>query len=239
VCLSAKSQPNLSSNHDEQNKSSENLISDPKPNLSEENQQNLDFSNRRGEFHANFMKVQNHLGMANNIRRLQIDAVLKKCKSKFFKSVHLVLKNCLRCKVDRLPQNFITDIRIETNKNYMSMSILSIYQSFGFFKNMDELFENNMVRPEKKELLREFLVLNFKDAFESYLAAEQYQRDYENTREENENLAILFDYTCKIFTQYYSLSKGNKQQKRRGSKNKNAISVVMEEKNEKHEKHEN
>ena len=202
-------------------KAPENLISNSTPEFQEENMNNFNFSDRRVEFHANFMEVQNHLGMANNIRRLQIDAVMKKCKSKFFKSVHTVLKNCLRCKVERLPQKFITDIRIDTNKNFLPLNILSIYQHFGFFRNMDELFENKMVRPEKKTLLKEFISQTFKALFEAYLTSEQYQRDYEITREENENLAILFDYTCKIFTEYYFTSKTNNMHLRRTGKYKN------------------
>jgi hypothetical protein len=217
VCVSAKNQTILS----DQEKNDENLISSIKNEIQEENTRNLDFPNRRGEFHANFMNVQNHLGMANNLRRLQIDAVLKKCKSKFFKSVHIVLKTCLKCRVDRLPQKFITDIRIETNKKFMPMTILSIYQHFGFFLNMDQLFERNMVRDEKKSLLREFMSQTFKVLFETYLTSEQYQRDYDTTREENENLAVLFDYTCKIFTQYYTTLKGNNLYVRRTGKSEN------------------
>jgi len=198
-----------------QEKGIENLISQSRQEFLGKNQRNLNFSNRRGEFHYNFIKIQDHLGMANNKRRLQIDAVLKKCKSKFFKTVHSVLKICLRCQVERLPQKFITDIRIETNKKFMPMTILSIYQNFGFFRNMEKLFDNNTVRPDKKSLLREFLSQNFKFLFETYLQSEHYQRDYYFTCEENENLAILFYYTCKIFTQYYTTSKGNNLHRRR------------------------
>ncbi len=202
--------PNKQSFKDEgQGKAHEIVISLSKHEILKENQRFLDYPNRRGEYHYNFMKIQSLLGMTNNIRKLQIDAVLKKCKSKFFKSVHKVLKCCLKCQVLRLPQNFITDIKIDTNKKFMSMTILSVYQNFGIFQNMDELLEGKMVRPEKKSLLKEFLSQTFKVLFEAYLTSEQYQRDYEETREENENLAILFDYTCKIFTLYYTNSKGN------------------------------
>jgi hypothetical protein len=111
------------------------------------------------------------------------------------------------------------------------MSILSVYQNFGFLLNMEELFQNQMVRPDKKSLLREFLSQNFKFLFETYLTSEQYQRDYELTREENENLAVLFDYTCKIFTQYYTTSKGNNLHKsRKANTKKQIISEDIQEK---------
>jgi hypothetical protein len=81
-------------------------------------------------------------------------------------------------------------------------------------------------------LLKEFISQTFKDLFETYLTSEQYQRDYDITREENENLSVLFDYTCKIFTQYYTTSKSNNMHLRRAGKFKNdSLNGSIQEKN--------
>jgi hypothetical protein len=167
---------------------------------------------RRHGFHANFLNLKTYLGMKTNVRKTQIDSVLKKSKSKFFKSIHQVLKKCIRCKIERLPQNFITNIKIDCNKNYLSKSILQMYQAHGALKNLESLIEQNLVRPENKTLLKEFLNLTFKEAFELYTKSEQYLRDYQNIRDkEDDNFAILFDYSSKIFIDYFAVSKGNKQ----------------------------
>jgi hypothetical protein len=93
----------------------------------------------------------------------------------------------------------------------MNRTILQIYQEHGVLTNIDDLFSRNIVRPEKKNLLRDFLNFNFRDAYESYITSQQYLRDYEHIREkESDNFAVLFNYISRIFVQYYTFSKGNK-----------------------------
>jgi hypothetical protein len=163
-------------------------------------------------FHANFLKLKMHLKMKMNVRKTQIDSLLKKCKSKFFKSIHQVLKKCFLCKIKKLPQNFITNIKIDCNKNFMSKSIVQIYQAHGAFKNIDLVFQQGTVKKDKKILLEEFLNLTFNQAFECYTKSEQYLRNYESIKEKDgDKIAILFDFVSKIFTRYFTLSKGNKQ----------------------------
>jgi hypothetical protein len=155
--------------------------------------------------------LKNHLSIPASQRKNQIDSLLKKCKSKCFKSIHEVLKKCFKLKIQRLPQNFITNIKIEFNKNYMNKTILQIYQQHGQLNNIDEIIFKNLIRQEKKDLIIEFLNMTFRDAYKFYLNSQQYLRDYDNIQEkECQNFAILFNYISKIFLEYYTLSKGNR-----------------------------
>jgi hypothetical protein len=168
-------------------------------------------STRGHGLHANFLKLKMHLKMKMNVRKTHIDSLLKKCKSKFFKSIHQVMKKCFLCKIKKLPQSFITNIKIDSNKIFMSKSIVQIYQTHGGLKNIYP-FQQDTVKKEKKILLEEFLNLTFNQAFECYTKSEQYLRDYDSIKEkEGDKIAILFDFVSKIFTRYFTLSKGNKR----------------------------
>ena len=46
-------------------------------------------------------------------RKTHIDSLLKKVKSKCLKAIHEVLKSCVNLIVGRLPQLFITNIKID------------------------------------------------------------------------------------------------------------------------------
>jgi hypothetical protein len=166
----------------------------------------------RGQsFHASFLKLKKHLEMEMNVRKTQIDSLLKKCKSKFFKSIHVVLKKCFLFKLNKLPQNFITNIKIERNKKFMSDSLLQIYQAHGFLRDIDLLLPEDIVKKEKRINLKEFLNLSFTQAFDTYTKSEQFLRDYQSIKEKDGfKIAILFDFVSKIFINYFTFSKGNK-----------------------------
>ena len=51
-------------------------------------------------------------------RKSHIDSLLKKCKGKFFKTIHEIMNMSLNIIVKRLPQKFITNITIEYNQKY-------------------------------------------------------------------------------------------------------------------------
>jgi hypothetical protein len=149
--------------------------------------------------------------MPEMTRKTQIDSLLKKCKSKCFKTIHDALRKCLKCKIDRLPQEFITNIKIDFNKTYMNKSILQIYKEYNIIKSVDDIFEKNLILEDKKEYFKDFFNLSFKDSYELYITSRQYLKDYEDIAEkECENFAILYNYISRIFVQYYTFSKGNR-----------------------------
>ena len=161
-------------------------------------------------FNARYSILKKNLDVPADERKTQIDSLLKKSNSKFFKSVHLALKKCLKCQVDRLPQKFITNIKIQFVKKYLEKTIFLIYKENCDSREFDEEFIRNNVREDKKELLNEFLSMTFSEAFEFYITSQHYVKDYESIREkEGDKVAVLFNYISKIFIEYYTLSKGN------------------------------
>jgi len=139
-----------------------------------------------------------------------MDSLLKKCKSKVFKTIHEALKKCLTIKLPRLPQKFITNIKIDFNKIYLEKTILEIYSEHNIIPSVEDFQNKQYLIEDKIDVFRDFLALTFKDVYEFYLNSKQYVKDYYNIgQREGENFAVLFNYISKVFIQYYIKSKGN------------------------------
>ena len=63
-----------------------------------------------------------------------IDSLLKKSKIKCL--IHEVLKLSLNLLIEKLPQNFITNIKIDFNKKYLAKSIGEIIMNINYFPHM-------------------------------------------------------------------------------------------------------
>lgn len=165
---------------------------------------------KRKDIHNNFCLLKQQLNHESFQRKTQIDSLLKKCKSKVFRTIHQALKNCLRVKLERLPQNFITNINIEFNKDCLNKTIYEIYNTHNLIGNIDNLLENKKVFEDKILLFKNFLSLTFKEIFEFYLSSKQYIKDFEYIKKrEGEGFAILFNYVSKVFVPYFEKFKGN------------------------------
>ena len=86
-------------------------------------------------------------------RKNHIDSLVKKAKSKFLKGIYEGLKYCLNSYINRLPQKFIINTKIEYNKKYLNMTVEDIYSEFKLLPTVDVMIENNMVQKDKKDLL--------------------------------------------------------------------------------------
>jgi hypothetical protein len=171
---------------------------------------------KRRSMHASFMFLKKELKLENFKRKTQIDSLLKKCKSKAFRTIHEALRNCLKAKLARLPQAFITNIKIDFNKKYLDTTILDIYKENGVITSVEDYKEKDFIVEDKFDVFKNFLSLTFKDVFESYITSKQYIKDYHHIKDrEGEGFAILFNFISKIFIQYYTKSKGNKHKGRK------------------------
>lgn len=174
------------------------------------------FTRKRKTIHATFLLLKKKLNLENFMRKTQIDSLLKKCKSKAFRTIHEALKKCLKVKLPRLPQPFITNIKIDFNKVHLEKSIYEIYREYKIIPSVEEFIEKKYLYEDKINLFKDFLNLTFRDVFEYYINSKQYVKDYNHIVErEGEPFAILFNYISKIFVQYYLKSKGNKHKKNR------------------------
>lgn len=171
---------------------------------------------KRKLIHQNFMLLKHKLNLKTFMRKTQIDSLLKKCKSKAFKSIHEAIKKCLKVKLPRLPQNFITNIKIDFNKTYLDKKIIDIYQENNIIESFDFLVNHNLIHANKEYTLKVFLNLKLKEVIEYYINSKQYIRDYLHIyKREGEKFATLFDFIAHIFIQYYTKSKGNKPKRMR------------------------
>lgn len=169
-------------------------------------------SKRIPSIHEHFIKLKTELNLNEHLRKTQIDSLLKKCKSKLFKSIHNSINKCIHNGLTRLPQQFITNIKIEINKYYLQQSILTIYADNKVFTSISEL---NVVKGMEK-YLKTFLNMKLIEVFEYYIHSKQYLHDYNRIyKREGEKFAMLFHFIAHVFVDYYTLSKGNRPKRRR------------------------
>ena len=95
----------------------------------------------------------------DNIRKKHIDIIIKKVKIKLFKGIHETLKYCLNININRLPQNFINNIKIEYNRQYLGKTITEIYLEFSILPPIKEILENKKIKKENTEILILFMNL--------------------------------------------------------------------------------
>ena len=94
---------------------------------------NSTFNQKRNFIFQRFIQLKQELKLIKHIRKTQIDSLLKKLKSKLFKTIHNAIKHCIDSHLSNLPQLFITNIKIGTNKYYLTQIILSIYNEHNVF----------------------------------------------------------------------------------------------------------
>jgi hypothetical protein len=184
--------------------------------ISPVNQESNFYRNQRGinksnSFHSEFLQFQHSLGFRKPLRKLRIDSVLKKCKSKMFKAVqeavNLLLN--LNCKVNRLPQEFITNININYNKRYLDKSLSFIYEEFKLISKIEENIWDQKIE-EKKKLLGRLLQMTYRQAYQAFLNSERFKIDLISmVKREGGKYARLYNYVCQIFIPYFQLGKGN------------------------------
>lgn len=139
-------------------------------------------------------------------------------KSKFFRAINKCLNTCFKNKPDqkvkRLPQSFITNIKINFNKNYLPKKLIEIYNEYNV---IEETFikDDGVFRGENKKILAlEILHMNYGELITAYISSQQFIEDKISISErEGEKLCKLFNFTAENFRDYYSESKGNKSLK--------------------------
>ena len=147
-----------------------------------------------------------------NMRKNRIDCIIKKVKSKFFKAIHETIKYCVNLNINRLPQYFITNIKIEYNKIYFNKTLEQLYTAFKILPSLNELLEKNLIKKGKKELFVILMTNSLKDVYKYYLSSELYKYyKLDIKKKEGEHIDKLYDYIAKNICQYFLYNKGNKK----------------------------
>ena len=161
-------------------------------------------------FYSSFKNLKEKYGL-NNRRRNRIDCIIKKVKARYLKSIHEAIKYCVNLYIHRLPQNFITNIKIDCNRIYFNKTIEQIYTEFNILPSSDELIKRNLIKKDKKEMLLMLMKSPLKDIYKCYLSSELYKYDKMYLRQkEGEKLSKLFDYIAKNILRYFLYSKGKR-----------------------------
>jgi hypothetical protein len=143
----------------------------------------------------------------DNLRKNHIDIIIKKVKIKLFKGIHEVLKYCLNININRLPQNFINNIKIEYNRQYLDKTISEIYLEFSILPSLKEILENKMIKKEKTEILILFMNSSLIDIIKIYLSSNLFVYDKKKLqRKSGLNDAILFDFVANNICDYFQYS---------------------------------
>ena len=144
----------------------------------------------------------------NNKRKNRIDCIIKKVKTKYLNAIHESIKFCVNLFIHRLPQNFITNIKIEYNKLYLNKTVEQIYTEFKILPSLNELIEQNLIKKGKKELLIILMNNSLKDIYKYYLSSQLYIYDRMYIKnKEGENVAKLYDYIAQNICQYFLYNK--------------------------------
>ena len=179
---------------------SQNFIENPKKNCS------------RKEINGFYSKIK-FLRKKYNIkksRKNHIDSLVKKAKSKFLKGIYEGLKYCLNSYINRLPQKFIINTKIEYNKKYLNLTVEEIYSEFKLLPTLDVMIESNMVQKDKKDLLYLLMKTKLKDIYKLYISSDLYL--YEKKKIEKKSgpgVAQLYDFVATNICEYFLLNKGN------------------------------
>ena len=181
-------------------------------------------NNKIISLYSTFKFLKEKYGLKNT-RKNRIDCIIKKVKTKYLQAIHEAIKYCVNLFIQRLPQYFITNIKIEYNKMYLNKTIEQIYTEFKILPSLKEIIEKNLIRKGKKEFLVVLMSTTLKEIYQYYLSSQLYIYYRKCIRKkEGEKVAKLYDYIALNICEYFLYNKGNKKKNNINNlKNKNNI----------------
>ena len=141
-------------------------------------------------------------------RKSHIDSLLKKCKGKFFKTIHEIMNRCLTIVVKRLPQYFITNINIEYNKKYFEKTVIQIYQEFNNFPEYNTFKEKNIIKPSREKLFSQFCNYSLDNLYDIYCQSQRFRNELNDVNiQEGKRIGLLYEFVALNFSAYYKYGK--------------------------------
>ena len=155
--------------------------------------------------YSTFKYLKEKYGIKNK-RKNRMDCIIKKAKTKFLNAIHDTIKFCVNLKINKLPQYFISNIKIE----YKTLE--EIYKEFNIIPSINELIDKNVIKKSNKELFIKLMNSSLKDIYKCYLSSDlyKYYRMY-IVKKEGENSAKIYDYIANNICKYFIYNKGNKK----------------------------
>ncbi len=166
-------------------------------------------------------------------RKSHIDSLLKKCKGKFFKTIHEIMNLSLNIVVKRLPQKFITNITIEYNQKYLKKNIIQIYQDFNLLPDYDTLKEKGLIKTNKKQPFEQFCTYNLMNLYNIYLESQRYFNEINEVKKhDGRRIGLLYQFVSKNFCNYFENNKPHMVKTKEEFKENNNINHNINKNNE-------
>ena len=133
-------------------------------------------------------------------RNIHIDSILKKCKSKFYKAVNDCIKKCLKLRIKKVPQTFITNISIRYNRQFLEYTIYELYQILNLIPfPIETILQKEYCLQSKVSFFKYLLLSRIDDLYSIYIKSKRYKKDIKLMKKKKEhNLHIYINSSPKI-----------------------------------------
>jgi hypothetical protein len=149
-------------------------------------------------------------------RKMDRDCIHKKIKARLFKFVKDKMKVLILPELSNLkiPQNIISDVTFNFNKDLLNRTIQSIFVERYFYFNSTKNLQKICLEGKLVEL-NNFLQRSVRDCFEEYLSSDIFEKDIKKFQNES-YISTFKDYSFG-FIEYYNQPPNYKRMKRKNN----------------------
>jgi len=172
------------------------------------NSNNMDINN----FNKTFYEIRRTLHI-KQLRKYQIDSLLKRVKCKFCQNLNNIMKFSLQIPIKKLPQYFITNITIDYNQLYFEKTILEIYNEFNLIEK-SQAINDDIIKLKNKGFIKELFNKTLEEIYNIYINSDTYKKELKNIYKKcGKNIGILYEFVSKNMLLYYKYHKMKEIQK--------------------------
>ena len=161
---------------------------------------------KRVSFPKSFSYLRKKLQVKQS-RKTHIDSILKKCKARFFKAISDCLKQCVKIKIKKFPQSFVTNISIEYNKYILKLTVSELYKSLKLSNCILDKCNENCFYSGKESYFKYIYYSKISDLYSIYLQSKRYKREIEGIKTNlGIKMLLLYEFVSENFINYYTFS---------------------------------
>ena len=161
---------------------------------------------KRISFQKSFSYLRKKLQVKQS-RKAHIDSILKKCKARFFKAISDCLKQCVKIKIKKFPQSFVTNISIEYNKYILKLTVSELYKSLKLSNCILDKCNENCFYSGKESYFKYIYYSKISDLYSTYLQSKRYKREIEGIKTNlGIKMLLLYEFVSENFINYYTFS---------------------------------
>ena len=161
---------------------------------------------KRVSFPKSFSYLRKKLQVKQS-RKTHIDSILKKCKARFFKAISDCLKQCVKIKIKKFPQSFVTNISIEYNKYILKLTVSELYKSLKLSNCILDKCNENCFYSGKESYFKYIYYSKISDLYSTYLQSKRYKREIEGIKTNlGIKMLLLYEFVSENFINYYTFS---------------------------------